>query len=123
MAITRIDTFLESLPEQWMRDTFIERLDNSRLLIDEETFGDSTAATDVLTRFLQLESDARNTEILRIRMLNTVCRWAKTASEEDINSIISALRREKDSRLEPEDPGDGEGGEGGDGNDGETTQP
>jgi hypothetical protein len=71
MAVTSIDRFIDSLTEDWMRSIFIDRLENARLLLDDETFGDSEGANIALGNFLQLSTPQRAAEIERLRVRNT----------------------------------------------------
>ena len=47
MAASIIDQFIDGLSEDWMRSVFIDRLENARLLVDDDTFGDKTGANDL----------------------------------------------------------------------------
>jgi hypothetical protein len=72
MAVSTIDQFIDGLSEDWMKSVFIDRLENARLLVDDETFGDKANANNALANFLQLTTDQRLAEIERLRVRNTV---------------------------------------------------
>lgn len=104
MAVSIIDQFLDSLPEDWMRNVFVERLENARLLLDDETFGDKEGANEVLVRFLQLAENERLTEIERLRIRNQVEAWAwkQTTSDADLVALITMLRDIRSKKQQPD---------------------
>jgi hypothetical protein len=106
MAVSTIDQFIDGLSEDWMKSVFIDRLENARLLVDDETFGDKTNANNALANFLQLTTDQRLAEIERLRVRNTVTQWAKKATAGDINSLITVLRTIRDTagQNQPTEP-------------------
>jgi hypothetical protein len=114
MALTYIDNFLDSIPEEWMRNTFVDRLDSARLLVDDGSFGDMEGANTALGLFMGLSTEERIAEINRLRLLNTVDQWANSseATVTDINSIITSLRTIRDAKQAeeqtPETPTDNE---------------
>lgn len=71
MAANTIDLFVDTLPEDWMQSVFVDRLENARLLVDDETFGDAEGANSAVASFLQLSSNERLAEIERLRIRNT----------------------------------------------------
>ena len=100
-----------------MRSVFIDRLENARLLVDDETFGDAAGANDALASFLQLSTEQRLAEIERLRVRNIATQWAKTATKDAINSLVTALRTIRDAIPEEGTTGEtGESGETGEGN-------
>lgn len=123
MAVSIIDKFIDALPEDWMCSVFVDRLENARLLVDDETFGDKEGANNAVAAFLQLSTEERLAEVERLRVRNIATQWAKTATLSDINSLITALRAIRDAvPAEPETPtepktptepeaSEGEGGE------------
>lgn len=104
MALTYIDSFLDTIPEEWMRATFVDRLDNARLIVDDGSFGDVEGANTALSLFMGLSTQERNNEISRLRILNTVDQWAKNSSTTiaDINSIVTSLRQIRDAKQAAE---------------------
>lgn len=116
MAVSLIDQFIDSLSEDWMRSVFVDRLENARLLVDDETFGDKEGANNAVASFLQLSTEQRLAEIERLRVRNIATQWAKTATKDAINSLVTALRAIRDAI--PEESGS-EGGE----DSGENTTP
>lgn len=119
MAVSVIDQFIDGLPEDWMRSVFVDRLENARLLVDDETFGDATGANDALASFLQLTTEQRLAEIERLRVRNIATQWAKTATKDAINSLVTALRTIRDTI--PEEGTTGETGETGESGETSTT--
>ena len=110
MAASIIDQFVDGLSEDWMRSVFVDRLENARLLVDDDTFGDKTGANNAVAAFLQFTTEQRLAEIERLRIRNIATQWAKTASKDAINSLVTALRAIRDAV--PEDtPEEGETGE------------
>lgn len=109
MAASIIDQFIDGLPEDWMRSVFVDRLENARLLVDDETFGDAVGANNALASFLQLTTEQRLAEIERLRVRNIVTQWAKTATKDAINSLLTVLRTIRDNV--PEEGTTGEIGE------------
>lgn len=109
MAVSIIDQFVDGLSEDWMRSVFIDRLENARLLVDDETFGDKEGANNAVASFLQLSTEQRLTEIERLRVRNITTQWAKTATKDAINSLVTALRTIRDAI--PEEGTTGETGE------------
>ena len=116
MAASLIDQFIDGLSEDWMRSVFVDRLENARLLVDDETFGDKEGANNAVASFLQLSTEQRLAEIERLRVRNIATQWAKTATKDAINSLVTALRAIRDAI--PEESGS-EGGE----DSGENTTP
>ncbi len=114
MALTYIDNFLDSIPEEWMRTTFVDRLDSARLLVDDGSFGDMEGANTALGLFMGLSTEERIAEINRLRLLNTVDQWASSpeVTVADINSIVTSLRTIRDAKQTaeqtPETPTDNE---------------
>ena len=105
MPITKIDNYLDTMPDPWMRSTFVDRLENARLLVDDESYGDPETANEAFTEFMKLGSAAeRMEEISRLRIINTVDEWAKRAetSVADINAVITSLRNIRDEKTKPE---------------------
>ena len=104
MALTSIDSFLDELGEDWMRTTFVERLENARLLVDDEQFGSMEGMSDLLSSFMRLSADARRLEVVRLRVVNTCDSWASdpATTVADINSVITSLRAIRDAKLAPE---------------------
>ena len=100
MALTSIDTFLDNLSDDWMRTTFVDRLDNARMVVDDATFGDVEGANAAFSSFMALTLQERITEISRLRTLNMVDQWANSPSSSiaDINSIITSLRSIRDAK-------------------------
>lgn len=111
MAVSIIDQFIDGLSEDWMRSVFVDRLENARLLVDDETFGNAAGANDALASFLQLTTEQRLAEIERLRVRNIATQWAKTATKDAINSLVTALRTIRDAI--PEEGTTGETGESG----------
>lgn len=70
MAVSIIDQFIDGLSEDWMRSVFVDRLENARLLVDDETFGDTEGANSAVASFLQLSTAERLAEIERLRVRN-----------------------------------------------------
>lgn len=91
MAINSIDQFIDTLPEDWMSSVFVDRLENARLLIDDNTFGSTDGVGDAVAEFLQLSTEERLAEIERLRIRNITVQWAKTADTSAINSLIKTL--------------------------------
>lgn len=119
MAVSIIDQFIDGLSEDWMRSVFVDRLENARLLVDDETFGDKEGANNAVASFLQLSTEQRLAEIERLRVRNIATQWAKTATKDAINSLVTVLRTIRDTI--PEEGTTGETGETGEeGNTGET---
>ena len=117
MAASIIDQFIDGLSEDWMRSVFVDRLENARLLVDDETFGDAAGANNALASFLQLTTEQRLAEIERLRVRNIVTQWAKTATKDAINSLLTVLRTIRDNVPEEGTTGEtGESGETGEGN-------
>ena len=106
MAANLIDQFVDSLSEDWMRSVFVDRLENARLLIDDETFGNTQGANDAVASFLQLSNVQRLAEIERLRVRNIVVQWAKTADLNAINSLITILRTIRDNPSETGNTGE-----------------
>lgn len=102
MAVTQIDNFLDGIQEPWMRQTFVDRLDNARLIVDDSSFGNVEGANQSLSLFMALSSEERTREISRLRILNQVDQWASdmNVSTSDINSIITSLRAIRDAKIE-----------------------
>lgn len=122
MAANIIDQFIDGLSEDWMRSVFVDRLENARLLVDDETFGDTEGANNAVASFLQLSTAERLAEIERLRVRNIATQWAKTATVAAINSLVTALRDIRDNRT-PEEGTTGEAGETGEtGEAGETSE-
>ena len=118
MAVKTIDQFIDGLSEDWMRSVFVDRLENARLLIDDETFGDKAGANDAVAAFLQFSTEQRLAEIERLRVRNVATQWARTATKDAINSLVTVLRAIRDAI--PEQGTTGETGETGEeGNTGE----
>ena len=97
MAVNIIDQFIDNLSEDWMKSVFVDRLDNARLLIDDETFGDTESANNAVASFLQLSVAQRLAEIERLRVRNVATQWAKTSDVNSINSLITILRTIRDN--------------------------
>ena len=97
MAVSIIDQFIDGLSEDWMKSVFVDRLDNARLLIDDETFGDTESANNAVASFLQLSVAQRLAEIERLRVRNVETQWAKTSDVNSINSLITILRTIRDN--------------------------
>ena len=110
MAASIIDQFIDGLSEDWMRSVFVDRLENARLLVDDDTFGDKTGANNAVAAFLQLTTEQRLAEIERLRVRNIATQWAKTASKGAINSLVTALRVIRDT-VPADTPEEGETGE------------
>lgn len=91
MAINSIDQFIDSLPEDWMSSVFVDRLENARLLVDDNTFGDTSGISDAVADFMQLSTKERLAEIERLRIRNMTIQWARTADIAAINALIKAL--------------------------------
>lgn len=106
-----IDQFIDGLSEDWMRSVFVDRLENARLLVDDDTFGDKVGANDAVAAFLQLSTSERLAEVERLRIRNIVTQWAKTATKDAINSLVTILRTIRD--IDPEIGVTGETGESG----------
>ena len=104
MAVSTIDQFIDGLSEDWMKSVFVDRLENARLLVDDETFGDKAGANNAVADFLKLTTQQRLSEIERLRIRNIAIQWAKTAPKEAINSLVTALRAIRDAV-----PAEGEG--------------
>ena len=104
MALSRIDALMESLSEDYLRNMFADRLESTRLAVDDEQFGSVENAADAVRAFLALTPEQRSVEMERVKIVAAVINWANDASIEDINSLISILRREKDSRTEETEP-------------------
>ena len=107
MTIARLDSFLDGLQEEWMKSTFVERLESTRQLVDDQSMGSMEGANDILAAFIQLDATARNQEIQRARIRNTVTTWANRSDVDTsaINSIITALRAIRDAKnAVPEEP-------------------
>ena len=100
MAVNIIDQFIDGLSEDWMRSVFVDRLENARLLIDDETFGNKEGANNAVASFLQLSTEQRLAEIERLRVRNVATQWAKTATKDAINSLVTALRAIRDATSE-----------------------
>lgn len=109
MAVSIIDQFIDGLSEDWMRSVFVDRLENARLLVDDETFGDKEGANNAVASFLQLSTEQRLAEIERLRVRNIATQWAKTATKDAINSLVTVLRTIRDAV--PEEGTTGETGE------------
>lgn len=101
MAASIIDQFIDGLSEDWMRSVFVDRLENARLLVDDETFGDKEGANNAVAAFLQLSTEQRLAEIERLRVRNIATQWAKTATKDAINSLVTVLRDIRDNMPAP----------------------
>lgn len=101
MAASIIDQFIDGLSEDWMRSVFVDRLENARLLVDDETFGDKEGANNAVAVFLQLSTEQRLAEIERLRVRNIVTQWARTATKDAINSLLTILRDIRDNMPAP----------------------
>lgn len=114
MAITAIDTLLEGMEQDYQRTAFADRLDSTRMAVDDPAFGQATETAAAVRAFLGLEQQERELEVSRVRIAATVINWANdaTTTVADINSIITILRAERDRKSvqpEPEpEQGDGE---------------
>ena len=101
MAASIIDQFIDGLSEDWMRSVFVDRLENARLLVDDETFGDKEGANNAVASFLQLSTEQRLAEIERLRVRNIATQWARTATKDAINSLVTVLRDIRDNMPTP----------------------
>ena len=104
MAITKIDTLMENLNEDYLRSVFADRLESTRLNVDDEAFGDITEAADAIRTFLTLTPEKRATEVGRVRIVAMVLNWAndEDVTDEDIASVITVLRWARDNKPQPE---------------------
>ena len=106
MPISKIDALMKAMQEDYMRNVFADRLESARLAVDDPTFGDSAETAEALGAFMSLTPQERIYELNRVRILGTVLNW--TNNEEvtvaDINSIITALRSERDKKQATPDP-------------------
>lgn len=105
MPITKIDTYLDTMTDDWMRNTFVDRLENARMLVDDESYGDPEKSNEAFTEFMKLGTAAeRAEEVSRLRIVNTVDSWArrKETSIADINTVITSLRAIRDEKQQPE---------------------
>ena len=105
MAVSGMDAFIDSLTEDWLKNVFVDRLDNARLLVDDEQFGDKDGAATVLSSFMKLDAEGRTKEMERLRVRNQVVDWAKNEATllSDVTAMIVTLRNIRDARkVEPE---------------------
>ena len=112
MAITRIDTLLEGMEQDYQRTAFADRLESTRMAVDDPSFGASTDTAQAVSAFLGLESQQRELEVARVRIAATVINWANdaTTTVDDLNSLINILRRQKAIKEVTPEP-EPEGGE------------
>lgn len=104
MPIKTIDEYLDTIPEEWKRTAFVDRLENARMLVDDPEFASTEEVSKSLTTFLSLTGQERTTEVERLRVLNVAGIWAKkaTTSVADINSVITSLRQIREAKKAPE---------------------
>lgn len=104
MPISKIDTLLENLNEDYLRTVFADRLDSTRLNVDDVAFGDTTEAADAVRSFLALTPAERVTEVGRVRIVAMVLNWANDddVTDADIASVITVLRWAREHKPQPE---------------------
>lgn len=120
MAITAIDNLLEGMEQDYQRTAFADRLDSTRMAVDDPAFGQASDTAEAVRAFLALDTQQRELEVARVRIAATVINWANDATTTiaDINSIITVLRAERERKSvqpDPEPEPEGDGGETADG--------
>ncbi len=85
-----IKTYMDSLHDSWQRTSFIDRLDNIRNMTDREGF--PSGASDVITSFMSLSSEQRDSLIAMFRVRDQALEWARTSGDTDsIMSLVNDL--------------------------------
>lgn len=104
MAITKIDTLLENLGEDYLRTVFADRLESTRLNVDDQAFGDTTEAAEAVRSFLALTPAERTVEVGRVHIVAAVLNWANDddVTDGDIASVITVLRWAREQKQQPE---------------------
>lgn len=88
-----IETYIDSLGEDWQKNGFVDRLDSVKSIIANEGYPEG--AEEAIEAFLALDPATRDNVIRRLRVRNQVLEWAKTADDDqairDLAADLEAL--------------------------------
>lgn len=83
-----IETYIDSLGENWQKNGFVDRLDSVKSIIANE--GYPQGAEEAIEAFLALDPAIRDAVIRRLRVRNQVLEWAAEAEDDEAVLALAA---------------------------------
>jgi hypothetical protein len=83
-----IETYIDSLGENWQKNGFVDRLDSVKSIIANE--GYPQGAEEAIEAFLALDPATRDAVIRRLRVRNQVLEWAAEAEDDEAVLALAA---------------------------------